>query len=65
MQNQLATLRKEKNLTQEELALAAGVTRNYISKIENGNDVNVSLKVLSAIAKKLNVKISDIFLDGR
>jgi putative transcriptional regulator len=63
MENKLAALRKQKKLTQEELAAAAGITRNYISKIENGTDVNVSLKVLSAIAKKLEVKISDIFLD--
>jgi putative transcriptional regulator len=63
MINQLAALRKQKKLTQEELAAAAGITRNYISKMENKSDVNVSLKVLSAIAKKLEVKISDIFLD--
>lgn len=63
MDNQLATLRKQKNLTQKELADAAGITRNYISKIENGNDVNVTYKVLSAIAEKLGVKVGDIFLE--
>lgn len=62
MRNQLAELRKQKNLTQEQLASAAGITRNYISKIENGNDVNISLKVLSRIAQKLGVKMDDIFL---
>lgn len=62
MENQLAALRKQKNLTQEQLAEAAGITRNYISKIENGSSINISLKVLSAIAKKLDVKIDDIFL---
>lgn len=63
MDNQLATLRRQKNLTQKELADAAGITRNYISKIENGNDVNVTYKVLSAIAEKLGVKVGDIFLE--
>lgn len=63
MHNQLATLRKQKKLTQKELADAAGITRNYISKIENGSGVNVSLNVLSAIAKKLGVKLDDIFLN--
>lgn len=61
MENQLAKLRKQKELTQEELALAVGVTREHISKIENGNGL-ASLKVLSAIAKKLEVKMDDIFL---
>ncbi|WP_026572473.1 helix-turn-helix transcriptional regulator [Bacillus sp. UNC438CL73TsuS30] len=60
MKNQLAKIRKEAKLTQEELAAAVGITRNYVSKIENGGVC--SLKVLSAIAKKLNVKIDDIFL---
>jgi transcriptional regulator with XRE-family HTH domain len=62
MSNQLAKLRKQRNLTQKQLAEAAGITRNYISKIENGSSENISLKVLSAIAKKLDVKMDDIFL---
>lgn len=61
MENQLASLRKQKNLTQEELALAVGVSRVHISKIENGNG-KCSLDVLYAIAKKLDVNINDIFL---
>jgi putative transcriptional regulator len=61
MNNQLAKLREQKKITQEELASAAGVSRNHISKIENGHGVP-SLKVLSAIAKKLDVTINDIFL---
>jgi putative transcriptional regulator len=61
MKNQLAKLRKQKHLTQEELAVAAGITRNYISKIEN-KDAVCSVNVLYAIAKKLDVKIDDIFL---
>jgi DNA-binding XRE family transcriptional regulator len=60
MENQLAKLRKQKNLTQEELASAVGVSRVHITKIENGSVC--SIRVLSAIAKKLDVKIDDIFL---
>lgn len=63
MNNQLAALRKQKKITQEELADAAGVTRQYICKIEKGTNVNVTVRVLFAIAKKLEVRISDIFLD--
>lgn len=61
MNNQLAKLREQKNVTQEELAIAVGVTRAHISKIENGKYTG-SIKVLSRIAKKLDVKIEDIFL---
>ena len=61
MENQLAKLRKDANLTQEELAEAVGVSRNHISKIENGNG-KCSVDVLYAIAKKLDVKLDDIFL---
>jgi len=35
--------RKEKNLTQEELALKVGTTKNYISRIENdASDIRLS-----------------------
>jgi putative transcriptional regulator len=62
VENCLAKLREKKGVTQEELALAAGVSRAHISKIENGK-YNGSIKVLSRIAKKLDVKIEDIFLN--
>ncbi|MBU8770286.1 helix-turn-helix transcriptional regulator [Cytobacillus oceanisediminis] len=62
MKNRLAELRKTNGITQEELARKIGVTRNYISRIENGAS-NGSISVLYNIAKVLGVKISDIFLD--
>jgi putative transcriptional regulator len=62
MSNCLAKLREQKGITQEELAISAGVSRAHISKIENGK-YNGSIKVLSRIAKKLDVKIEDIFLN--
>lgn len=62
MKNKLAKLREQKGITQEELAIAAGVTRAHISRLENGH-VKPSIMVLYNIAKKLDVKIEDIFLD--
>ena len=36
--------RKQKNLTQEELALKSGTTKNYISRIENdASDIRLSM----------------------
>jgi putative transcriptional regulator len=61
MNNQLRQLRKNRNFTQEELAKKVKVTRNHISKIENGGAASMS--VWFEIAKALDVKLSDIFLD--
>lgn len=62
MKNQLAELRKSKSITQEKLAELVGVSRNYISMIENSSKPG-SIRVLHNIAKVLDVKIDDIFLD--
>lgn len=42
--------RKQRNLTQEELALKAGTTKNYISRIEN-NASDIRLSTLMRIIK--------------
>jgi HTH-type transcriptional regulator/antitoxin HipB len=42
--------RKQKNLTQEELALKAGTTKNYISRIEN-NASDIRLSTLMRIIR--------------
>lgn len=42
---------KRKNLTQEELALKAGTTKNYISRIEN-NASDVRLSTLMRIIRE-------------
>jgi len=43
--------RKRKNLTQEELALKAGTTKNYISRIEN-NASDIRLSTLMRIIRE-------------
>ena len=52
----LKTLRKEKGLSQEELALKSGLNRPYISAIEKGKR-NVSLEVMEKLAGALGIKI--------
>ena len=47
--------RKEKKLSQSELAKAAGVSRNYISQIERGDIENVSYRVFFEICKALEL----------
>ena len=52
-------LRKEKGLTQEELAEKAGLHRAYFWDIENGR--NISIKTAYKIAHALDVKLSELF----
>ena len=58
----VATLRKEKGYSQERFALEAGIARKYMSDIENGKR-NVSLDVISRIAEKLKISLSELFAE--
>lgn len=55
-------LRKEKGLTQEELALMAGVTQEYISEIENGEVDGLTLHVLDRLAKALKICTAELLI---
>jgi len=52
-------LRKEKGLTQEELAEKAGLHRAYFWDIENGR--NISIKTAYQISRALEVGLSELF----
>lgn len=53
-------LRKERNLSQEQLADLAGVHRTYIGMIERA-EKNITLCNIEKIAKALKVDIKDLF----
>ena len=59
----IAELRKEKNLTQEQLAEVLGVNVKSISRWENGKTMP-DLSMLPTLAKELNVEVSEL-LNGR
>ena len=63
--NKLKSIRKEKNLTLQDIADRAGVTKGLISQIENSRTIP-SLLVLIQIIKALEVGLDDFFndLDG-
>jgi len=54
-------LREAKGLSQEELAFRARVHRTYLGGIERG-ERNPSLKNITAIAKALEIGLSELFM---
>ena len=56
-------LRKEKGLTQEELAQKSGVSRATIIGLENGTICITTTATLIKIATALGEKVGNIFLD--
>ncbi len=61
MQTRIQELRKERRITQNELADAVGVTRQTIISLENGK-YNASLILAHKLAQFFNVTIEDIFI---
>jgi transcriptional regulator with XRE-family HTH domain len=55
--------RKAQGISQEKLALAAGVDRSYMGRVERG-DNNVAILTLLKIAQALGLKIGDIIGDA-
>ncbi|HLS52668.1 MAG TPA: helix-turn-helix transcriptional regulator [Tissierellaceae bacterium] len=61
MKNNLEKLRREKGISQEELANNLKVSRQTISSIENGR-YNPSIILAFKIARYFNMKIEDIYI---
>ena len=58
--NRLKVARAEKSLSQEQLALLAGVTRQTISSIETGQ-YNPSALLALLLARRLDKRVEDLF----
>lgn len=61
MQNKINELRKERKITQQELADALSVTRQTIISLENGK-YNASLILAHKIAHFFGTSIEEIFI---
>lgn len=61
MENRIAALRKERRISQAELAEAVAVTRQTIISLESGR-YNASLLLAHKIAVYFDTTIEDIFL---
>lgn len=62
MKNRLEELRKQRGVTQEELADALSVSRQTIGSLENGR-YNPSILLAFKIANYFQVTIEDIFIN--
>ncbi|MCK4085509.1 helix-turn-helix transcriptional regulator [Acinetobacter radioresistens] len=51
--------RKERNMSQEQLALFCNIDRSYLGRIERG-EVNPTLEKIYELAKALNILMKDL-----
>lgn len=58
----LRRLRVERGLSQERLALAAGIDRAYVGRVERGSE-NVTITTLEAMAIALAVPVADLLVE--
>lgn len=62
MKNNIAVIRKNKGISQKELAEMVGIGNDWLCDIEKDKGTP-SLELIEKIAEKLNVGMKDIFLD--
>ncbi|MDN6657393.1 MAG: helix-turn-helix transcriptional regulator [Staphylococcus simulans] len=55
-------IRKQRNLTQKQLADQIEISRSYLSDIENGRK-NLSIKTVKKLADSLGLSVTDLFND--
>jgi len=60
----LRAFRKEKGISQEELAYLSGLHRTYVGSVERG-ERNISIDNIERLAEALNIKITDLLYDGK
>lgn len=60
--HRLLVLRKQKKLTQRQLAIKAGLSTSQIARIETGK-LNTTISTLFIISKAMDVELADFFSD--
>ena len=53
-------MRMSQKMSQNQLAFEAGITREFVNKLESGN-YNVSVNTLEKMAEILGVEVRDLF----
>ncbi len=57
---QVLTKRKEKHLSQSELGVMVGISRNYVSQIERGVAHSISMKIVNQLAVALGASAGEL-----
>ena len=66
MKYNIKRCRETKGMTQQELADAAGCSRQFINMLENSDEINVSTKKLLDIANALGTTVDElIFFEAK
>ena len=64
--SKIRSLRKDKNISQVNLAKTVGISRNTLSKLENGYIANISIvtldKVLNTLDYQLDIQPNNPFM---
>ncbi len=61
MTYRIKEIREALRMTQDELSEKSGITKQTISKLESGDDAEVKVGTLKAIADAFGVKVSVLF----
>lgn len=59
----VSMLRRQRNISQEELAFVANIDRTYVSRIERGK-ANPSFHILTKLARTLHVSV-ELLIHGK
>ena len=59
--NNIRKIREEIGMKQVELSILTGLSRGYLSHLENGNRNNPSYKTMEKISNALKKNVSEIF----
>lgn len=61
MPYKIKEMREKKKMTQLELCKKANISRQTLSDLESGKEVNTTIATLQKLANALQCKVSDIF----
>ena len=59
--NKIREFREKQNMTQQELSEKSGISRAYISQLENNDSLIVKSSTMLAIARALKKPVGSIF----